>query len=200
MRYELNSKMSNKMSNDMNDKMSNVLSNEMSNEIGGDMSNDRSNDIGDDTNSKEPAPQGRREKRANPKELLEELKKAVDIKAFREDHLSSFLDTTFIEYLNSIIAGRNLKRSDIIKASGLTETYAYQIFAGNKNPSRDKLIALVIGMRLSLEECQKLLQLAGVNELYPKNFRDAVIIFSINKGLGLFELNDLLYEVNEFTL
>jgi hypothetical protein len=51
------------------------------------------------------------------------------------------VDITFEEYMDSLIADKALKRSDIIKASRLSETYAYQFFAGLRNPSRDKLIA-----------------------------------------------------------
>ncbi len=149
---------------------------------------------------KEALQTGRSKGKISTKELLESLKKASDIREFRKENLSSFVDITFKEYLDDLISSRNIKRSDVIKASGLTETYAYQIFAGIKNPSRDKLIALALGMRLNLEESQTLLQLAGVNELYAKNRRDSVIIFALEKELGITELNDLLFELEEFTL
>ena len=143
---------------------------------------------------------GQQKDKTGTKELLEALKISKDIRVFREENLSSFVDISLKDYLEDLIASRNLKRSDIIKASGLTEAYAYQIFAGLKSPSRDKMISLVLGMNLNLEECQKLLRLSGVNELYVKNRRDLVIIFAIVNGLSIPELNDLLFEFNEFTL
>ena len=134
-------------------------------------------------------------------DLHEELLNAGDIATFRKKYFDSFVDISLKEYLENIIESRSLKRADIVKASGLTETYTYQIFAGIKsNPSRDKLIALAVGMRLSLDECQKFLRLAGVNPLYAKNSRDSVIIFGINKALSVLQLNDMLFEMKEYTL
>ncbi len=135
------------------------------------------------------------------RELLAELLKSEDIAVFRNKHADCFVDVSFKGYLDELITARGLKRSDIIRASGLTESYGYQIFSGTKrNPSRDKLIALAIGMRLGVAECQKLLRLAGVSELYAKNRRDAVLLFGINKELGVPQMNDLLYELGESTL
>jgi len=95
---------------------------------------------------------------------------------------------------------RGYKKSGGISASCLSKTYAYQIFSGVKNPSRDKLLALAVAMTLTFEECQRLLRLAAVNELYVKNKRDSIIIFGLMRGLNNMELNDLLYEMEEFVL
>ncbi len=69
-----------------------------------------------------------------------------------------------------------------------------------KNPSRNKLLALAVAMKLNIEECQKLLKFGGVNELYPRNRRDAIIIFALTKKLSIFELNELLFDLDEFIL
>lgn len=114
--------------------------------------------------------------------------------------MSLFIDLSLKEYLESLMERYNLKKSQVIKASGLSEAYTYQIFSGLKNPSRDKLLTLAVGMGLTFDECQKLLKLAGVNELYAKNRRDAIIIFGLHKQLTLGKLNDILFDMEEFTL
>ena len=133
-------------------------------------------------------------------EILEALKKAQDITTFTREYVDAFTDITFREYLEGLLDARNVKKSVAIKASGLSDSYAFQIFQGYKSPSRDKLLALAVGLRTSIDECQKLLKLAGVNELYAKNRRDAIIIFGLDKGLSVPQLNDILFELEEFTL
>lgn len=133
-------------------------------------------------------------------EILEALKKAEDIAAFAREYMDSFVDITFKEYLEGLLIARGIKKSTVIKASGLSDSYAFQIFQGYKNPSRDKLLALAVGMQATFEECQRLLKLAGVNELYAKNRRDAIIIFGLERGYSIPQLNDILFELEEFTL
>ena len=133
-------------------------------------------------------------------EILEALKKAQDIATFTREYVDAFTDITFKEYLEGLLDARNVKKSVAIKASGISDSYAFQIFQGYKSPSRDKLLALAVGLRTSIDECQKLLKLAGVNELYAKNRRDAIIIFGLDKGLSVPQLNDILFELEEFTL
>lgn len=133
-------------------------------------------------------------------EMLEAIKRASNIETFTREYMNSFVDVSFKEFLDGLIAARGVKKSVVIKASGLNDSYAFQIFQGYKSPSRDKLLVLAVGLRTSLEECQKLLKLAGVNELYAKNRRDAIIIFGLEKKLSVPELNDILFDMEEFTL
>jgi hypothetical protein len=37
------------------------------------------------------------------------------------------------------------------------------------------------------------LTIAGLGILYPKNKRDAIIMFAVNKGIGIMDTNELLY-------
>ena len=77
------------------------------------------------------------------------------------------------------------------------EFASYQIFNGNKtHPSRDKMIALAIGMVLNVLETRKLLKIAGACDLYARNPRDSVFIYCLHKGAGLMEVNELLSDYN----
>ena len=133
-------------------------------------------------------------------ELLESLRRAKTIEEFTKQHKKYYIIVNLNEYLDSLLEAKNLTKADVIKASQLSRVYAYQIFSGVKNPSRDKLLALAVAMGLSFEECQRMLQIAAVNELYVKNKRDSIIIFGLMKRLDISELNDLLYEMEEFVL
>ena len=116
--------------------------------------------------------------------------------------LNNFLDNvhdkniTFVTYFNDICSKKNLKKSDLIYNANINRTYGYQILNGDKKPSRDKIIQLCISANLTLKETNKCLILGNVNELYVKNPRDSILIFSINKNLSLFDINELLYDYN----
>ncbi len=133
-------------------------------------------------------------------DILHALKQTSTIEEFTQNYADCFTNISVKDYLEEIIKTRGLKKSTIIKASQLSEVYAYQIFAGVKNPSRDKLLSIAVAMQMSLEECQFLLRIANLNELYAKNRRDAIIIFALGKRLGVAKLNELLFDLEEFTL
>ena len=85
-------------------------------------------------------------------------------------------------------------------ASGINETFGYQIFMGQRGASRDKILQLAFAMNLTLRECNRLLKLSGANELYCKNKRDAIIIFCLDKGYTLQKTDDELYRFGEETI
>ena len=49
----------------------------------------------------------------------------------------------------------------------------------------DKLITIAFGMKLSEDETQRMLQLSGYRELWPKDERDALFLFAIQHGKPL---------------
>ena len=81
-----------------------------------------------------------------------------------------------------------------MRGSLLSRAYVYQIFSGEKTPSRDKLIATAFGLGLSDEETQTLLKLSKNRELYARDQRDAVILFALQRNQSIFEANNLLFE------
>lgn len=92
------------------------------------------------------------------------------------------------------------EKKDVIKASRLDNIYAYQIFAGKKNPKREKLIQLAFGFPLSVEDTNMLLQAGGYSALYVRDKRDAVCMYCLEKKMTLEECNGYMYQVGERTL
>ena len=80
----------------------------------------------------------------------------------------------------------------MIQQAQIDRTYGYQLFNGTRRPSRDKVLQLALGMGLSLEETQHLLQAAGRSPLYPRLKRDAVLIFCLKNGYDLMETQEML--------
>lgn len=132
-------------------------------------------------------------------ELLNELQFSDSLEAFlvkELDHTKESLP----EYLNYLLNKKKLKKSDVIRKSQLNATFAYQIFSGSRNASRNKVLQLTLAMGLNLTETQELLRLAGVNELYCKDRRDAIVIYCIEKHMTLDDANDKLFQFGEATI
>ena len=129
-------------------------------------------------------------------QLENELAETDNLKKFFEENKANLRDFNLSEYLSYLLAEKNLSKTDIIKKSALGD-YAYHIFAGRKNPSREKVLALALAMELSFDECQKLLYYAGVNKLYARDSWDDVIIYALKNKLGVEECNELLSDFDE---
>lgn len=128
-------------------------------------------------------------------ELLKTLKSS-SLTAYLQDNKDELSDNPIAEYLSLAMEEKGLKKSDVIKSSGIQINYAYQIFSGLKLPSRDKLICLCFGMALSLDEAQTLLKYSCHAPLYPRNKRDSVIIFALQNKKSVIDCNLMLDEYN----
>lgn len=130
-------------------------------------------------------------------ELLEALKKENSINHYFNNNTEDFIKSSLSEYLNQLLYENDINKTKAIERSNLNNIYAYEIFSGKKKPSRNKLIQLIFGMELDIKSSQRLLRLAGLSPLYPRNKRDSVIIFAINNSLSLLECEELLENMQE---
>lgn len=130
----------------------------------------------------------------NTEELTHEIKSATDIDDYLTVNSDNMLTTTLSDYLNTLLRQKKIRKADVIRGSLLSRAYVYKIFAGEKIPSRDKLIALAFGLGLSDSETQKMLKLSGYRELYARSKRDALLLFALQKHKSILEVNELLYD------
>ena len=133
------------------------------------------------------------------KQLLNKITQTKDIHRFIEQYDEEFLRISPIEYLKEILVQKNMTPSEVAKRSGQGE-YVYKVFRGERKPSRDVLIAIGIGMQLSIEEMQKILRSARFAQLDPRDKRDSVMLYSFKEKQTVEQLNDLLYELQQPTL
>lgn len=123
-----------------------------------------------------------------------ELEDAEDIDAYLKINKKNMIPHNLPMHLEMLLREKQLTKADVVRDSEIDRKYLYQIFSGEKNPSRDKLIALAFGLHLSKEETQTMLKVSGKGELYPRRERDSIILFALNKRMNIFDTNDLLYE------
>ena len=133
-------------------------------------------------------------------ELNNEIKDVTNIEDYLERNKKNMLMCSLPEHLNLLLSQKGITRADVVRGSQLDRAYLYQIFSGEKTPSRDKLIAIAFGMNLTDEETQKLLKLSGNRELYARDERDALILFSLQRKKTIIETDDLLFSHNFTTL
>lgn len=103
-------------------------------------------------------------------------------------------------WLLDVTAARGLNRSSVIRRSRLNQTFAYQIFAGLRQPSRDKLIQLAFGLGLGIEEACELLERGGTSALRSTCPRDVVVAFCLDRHLDISACDDVLWSLGQRTL
>ncbi len=116
------------------------------------------------------------------------------------DFIDGKYPLTLHEYIKTIIDDRNMTVADLQRASKLDRNYIYQIMDGSRQPGRDKIIAIALGAGMTLEECQRALEISREGILYPKSRRDSIIIYAVKNNLSVMDLNKLLEEYKELTL
>jgi len=109
-------------------------------------------------------------------------------------------DRPFSKWVSEELASRGLKKNVVVRRSRLNQTFAYQIMAGMRHPSRDKLVQLCFGMRLDEEKASELLERGDCAALRPFVRRDVIIAFCLNRGMEISACDDLLWGLGEKTV
>ena len=128
-------------------------------------------------------------------DLLKTLLRADEYSQFQE--LKDNGVVSLAEHLDALLDQKETSKAEVIYRAGLDTVYGYQIFNGTRKPSRDKLLQLAFGFPLTYTETLTLLKIAGASSLYVRRRRDSIIIFALNKGFSLEQLNELLEQEDE---
>ena len=113
---------------------------------------------------------------------LEQLNKQSNADRFISSHSAE--EQTFSDLLLQQMEARGLRKSEVVRRSGISKNYVYNILSGSKaNPGRDKVLALCIASEMTYRQTQHALEIAGVRPLYPRDERDVRIAIAINGGL-----------------
>lgn len=138
--------------------------------------------------------------RKNTNQLLQELMDTNDLHRVLTENDASFREDGLTDALQRLFEERSMAKTTLAKSSGISEVYLHQVFSGRRCPSRNRLLCLCFGLTATLEETQELLKQCGLAQLYPKNKRDAILLYGIVNGMDLFAVNDKLFAENEETL
>lgn len=133
-------------------------------------------------------------------ELNHEIMAATDVEDYLKNNKNHMKVENLPEYLNRMLSQKKIKRADVVRDSQLDRAYVYQIFSGEKKPSREKLVALAFGLGLTGDETQRMLKLSCNRELYAREERDALILFALQQKYNILQANELLFSHGFTTL
>ncbi len=138
------------------------------------------------------------EKRVSTDTLMKSLFRTKKLGNFMKHYGNRLEDGNISEYLTQYCREHGRSISKAIRDAQIDRSYGYQIFRGIRIPSRDKLLQLAFGLRMSVEDAGKMLREAGKSPLYPRIRRDAVLIFCLKEKKSLEEAQELLaqYEIS----
>lgn len=136
----------------------------------------------------------------NTKELMELVKTSP--KLFGEIMLGNEVTeyANLPEYLHVLLDQHSISMAEVVRISLLSKSFVYQIFSGDRIPSRDSMIRIGLSMSCNIDELQHLLVLAQTGILYPRVRRDAAILCCVSQKFSLMETNDFLEAIQERTL
>ena len=133
-------------------------------------------------------------------ELQNIMMEHTNLDRFLAENRENFQNNTVPELLLHMIEKKGISKAVLAKQAGMSEVYLHQVFAGRRNPSRSRVLCICFGLNATLDETQELLKQCSLAQLYPREKRDAIIIYGLLHGLSLFEVNDKLFEEDEETL
>ena len=136
----------------------------------------------------------------NTDELKQALMDASDLDKFLRENDEKFNHQDIQTLLVAMFDKRDISKSALAKKAGMSNVYLHQVFSGRRNPSRNRMLCICLGMEATLDETQELLKRSGKGLLYPKDRRDAIIIYGLLHKQSLFEVNDKLFCEDEETL
>lgn len=100
-------------------------------------------------------------------------------------------------YLSNLLRSRGMTVGDIVVRCNLERSYGYQLFNGTRRPTRNFLLRLALLLKLTEEEAQRLLKIAGRPMLYARSRRDAAILYALIHDLTVEETEALLRQLGE---
>ena len=130
-------------------------------------------------------------------DLLENMK-PDQLEAYFKDNEKYMADEkkAFYYYMKDVLDEKNIKLKDVYSFAGVTESYGNKIFTMEKHTKdRDLIIRFCIAGHFNWDETNRALKLYGLNELYAKDPRDAVMIVAINNRIyNLYDIDEMLLE------
>ncbi len=121
-------------------------------------------------------------------------KKAASPKKSLEDVLKGIYKDSFAKHLQKLINKKGLKNSEVYAAANISKQYFSKLLKGQVKPSKEKVLALAVGLKLNLDEAVDFLGLAGY-ALSPISQTDAVVAYFLeHKDYNVLKIDIVLFD------
>ena len=111
-----------------------------------------------------------------------------------ETALKNIYKESFEKHLQQLINKKGLKNSEVYAAANISKQYFSKLLKGQVKPSKDKMLALAVGLRLNTDEVVDFLRIAGY-ALSPISQTDTVVEYFIRKQeYNVLKINIVLFD------
>ena len=127
-----------------------------------------------------------------------------DLDAFFMDNAPGLIteERPFTTYMRSLFAKHNTRPKLVFDRADIPLRYGYRIISGEKHTKqRDFILRICYAADFTLQETQRALQIYGLNRLYARYPRDAVLIYAFEHGItDINQVNQMLSSSDMTTL
>ena len=121
-------------------------------------------------------------------------RKPEDVSESLEDALKKIYTESFEKHLQQLINKKGLKNSEVYATSNISKQYFSKLLKGKVKPSKEKVLALAVGLRLNIDETVDFLRIAGY-ALSPISQTDKVVEYFIkNKDYNVIKIDIVLFD------
>ena len=123
------------------------------------------------------------------------LRKApFDAEESLEASLKEIYKESFEKYLQQLINRKGLKNSVVYAAANISKQYFSKLLKGQVKPSKEKMLALAVGLRLNRDETVDFLRIAGY-AISPVSQTDRIVEYFIeHEDYNVMKIDIVLFD------
>lgn len=111
-----------------------------------------------------------------------------------ENALKKIYTDSFEKHLQQLINKKGLKNSEVYATANISKQYFSKLLKGKVKPSKEKMLALAVGLRLNIDETIDFLRIAGY-ALSPISQTDKVVEYFIkNEDYNVIKIDIVLFD------
>lgn len=111
-----------------------------------------------------------------------------------EDALKEMYTDSFEKHLQQLINRKGLKNSEVYAAANISKQYFSKLLKGQVKPSKEKVLALAVGLKLNMDETVDFLKLAGY-ALSPISQTDVIVEYFIrHEDYSVMKIDIVLFD------
>lgn len=111
-----------------------------------------------------------------------------------EDALKEIYTDSFEKHLQQLINKKGLKNSEVYATANISKQYFLKLLKGQVKPSKEKMLALAVGLHLNLDETIDFLRIAGY-ALSPISQTDKIVEYFIeHEDYNVLKIDIVLFD------
>ena len=118
----------------------------------------------------------------------------VDTDRKLDDVIKDIYKQSFSNHIQELITKKGLKNSEVYAAANITKQYFSKLLNDQVKPSKEKVLALAIGLHLNIDEAEELLKFAGY-AFSPISQTDQVVKYFIeHEDYNVLKIDIVLFD------